>query len=174
MKKKVQDINQWSRVQTWLLSVIKNCSYWMWIVMIQSRKWKENINELQIYYKYIFQIHPNSNPESRQKGLTRWQTNPEKNWGPKARAKRQNQENDGSNQGKRAKRRKVHCNYACTGRCCVTATFRWFYFVIWRKLFKFFICGTYVFHFRTQKLKNLIKKRIQTLHKSITVNILVI
>lgn len=75
-------------------------------------------------YKYIFQIHPNSNPESRQKGLTRWQTNPEKNWGPKARAKRQNQENDGSNQGKRAKRRKVHCNYACTGRCYVTATFR--------------------------------------------------
>lgn len=53
-----------------------------------------------------FEIHPNSNPESRQKGLTRWQTNPEKNWGPKARAKRQNQENDGSNQGKRAKRRK--------------------------------------------------------------------
>lgn len=56
----------------------------------------------------------------------------------------------------------------------LAATFRWFYFVIWRKLFKFFICGTYVFHFRTQKLKNLIKKRIQTLHKSITVNILVI
>lgn len=75
--------------------------------MIQSRKWKENISGLHIYYKYIFQIHPNSNPESRQKGLTRWQTNPEKNWGPKARAKRQNQENDGSNQGKRAKRRKV-------------------------------------------------------------------
>lgn len=32
--------------------------------------------------------HPDANPQSRAKGLLRWQTNPEPNWGPKARAKR--------------------------------------------------------------------------------------
>lgn len=114
LKQKVQDINQWSRVWTWLLSVLKNCSYLMWIVMIIKKMKRNYFNGLHIHYKHILQIHPNSNPESRQKGLTRWQTNPEKNWGPKARAKRQNQENDGSKQGKRARRRKVHCNYTCT------------------------------------------------------------
>ncbi|KAI8055218.1 N2,N2-dimethylguanosine tRNA methyltransferase-domain-containing protein [Syncephalis plumigaleata] len=35
-----------------------------------------------------FTEHPNANPESRKHKLVRYQENPEKNWGPKARAKR--------------------------------------------------------------------------------------
>ncbi|XP_005098109.1 tRNA (guanine(26)-N(2))-dimethyltransferase [Aplysia californica] len=35
-----------------------------------------------------FEEHPEANPQSREIGLLRWQTNPEPNWGPKARAKR--------------------------------------------------------------------------------------
>ncbi|XP_061172654.1 tRNA (guanine(26)-N(2))-dimethyltransferase-like [Saccostrea echinata] len=52
-----------------------------------------------------FELHPNSNPESRLKGLTRWQTNPEKNWGPKPRAKRkiEDKNNGGTTESKKAK-----------------------------------------------------------------------
>lgn len=148
------------------LICFKNCSYLMWIVMI-IKKMKRNYYSyygLHIHYKHILQIHPNSNPESRQKGLTRWQTNPEKNWGPKARAKRQNQENDGSKQGKRARRRKVHCNYACTARCCVTETLRWFDIMFEEDMYNSFTV-TLVFNFRTKRLKNLMRKRKQILHK---------
>ncbi|BFY98987.1 hypothetical protein BsWGS_02027 [Bradybaena similaris] len=35
-----------------------------------------------------FKEHADANPQSREKGLLRWQTNPEPYWGPKARAKR--------------------------------------------------------------------------------------
>jgi tRNA (guanine26-N2/guanine27-N2)-dimethyltransferase len=50
------------------------------------------------------QVHPDSIPESRLKGLTRWQANPQKNWGPKPRAKRQPQgQNDGNNKKKKKK-----------------------------------------------------------------------
>lgn len=37
-----------------------------------------------------FLPHPNANPTSRQKGLVRWQQNPEPDWGPKPRARRIN------------------------------------------------------------------------------------
>jgi tRNA (guanine26-N2/guanine27-N2)-dimethyltransferase len=37
--------------------------------------------------KVDFTIHPQANPESRKQKLVRFQENPEKNWGPKARAK---------------------------------------------------------------------------------------
>ncbi|XP_070207861.1 tRNA (guanine(26)-N(2))-dimethyltransferase-like isoform X2 [Littorina saxatilis] len=35
-----------------------------------------------------FAVHPAANPASRQKGLVRWQQNPEPEWGPKPRARR--------------------------------------------------------------------------------------
>ena len=35
-----------------------------------------------------FAAHPGANPASRQKGLVRWQQNPEPEWGPKPRARR--------------------------------------------------------------------------------------
>ena len=35
-----------------------------------------------------FSLHPAANPRSRAKGLVRWQLNPNKEWGPKARAAR--------------------------------------------------------------------------------------
>ena len=35
-----------------------------------------------------FAAHPSANPASRQKGLVRWQKNPEPEWGPKPRARR--------------------------------------------------------------------------------------
>ena len=34
-----------------------------------------------------FEKHDDANPESRRRGLVRWQTKPERDWGPKARAK---------------------------------------------------------------------------------------
>lgn len=39
-------------------------------------------------YVISFTEHPDANPQSREKGLLRWQTNPEPCWGPKAKAKR--------------------------------------------------------------------------------------
>ncbi|XP_067666800.1 tRNA (guanine(26)-N(2))-dimethyltransferase-like isoform X1 [Haliotis asinina] len=39
-----------------------------------------------------FSLHPDANPQSRQKGLLRWQVNPEPDWGPKPRAKKSNTE----------------------------------------------------------------------------------
>ena len=38
--------------------------------------------------KISFEPHPDANPLSRQKGLLRWQINPEPGWGPKPRAGR--------------------------------------------------------------------------------------
>ncbi|XP_074649968.1 tRNA (guanine(26)-N(2))-dimethyltransferase-like [Tubulanus polymorphus] len=35
-----------------------------------------------------FELHADANPQSREKGLVRWQLNPEKDWGPKSRAKK--------------------------------------------------------------------------------------
>ncbi|GFR95240.1 tRNA (guanine(26)-N(2))-dimethyltransferase [Elysia marginata] len=56
-----------------------------------------------------FQTHPEANPDSRAKGLLRWQANPLPNWGPKAKAKRSQpgdqSEKRAANQGK-AKRAK--------------------------------------------------------------------
>lgn len=56
-----------------------------------------------------FTEHPLANPESREKGLLRWQTNPERYWGPKARAKRTLNpdltEKRAANQGKSKKHR---------------------------------------------------------------------
>lgn len=37
--------------------------------------------------KADFTIHPLANPESRKQGMVRWQMKPEKDWGPKARAR---------------------------------------------------------------------------------------
>ena len=37
-------------------------------------------------FEAIFDEHPNANPASRKKGLLRWQHNPGKDWGPKAKA----------------------------------------------------------------------------------------
>ena len=34
-----------------------------------------------------FSLHPDANPKSREKGLLRWQANPERDWGPMPRAK---------------------------------------------------------------------------------------
>lgn len=57
-----------------------------------------------------FELHPDSNPQSRKKELLRFQVKPEKNWGPKSRAKTSlfhgNQSekrirNQGKNQGKK-------------------------------------------------------------------------
>lgn len=42
-----------------------------------------------------FLPHPCANPASRQKGLVRWQQNPEREWGPKPRARREG--NDAKN-----------------------------------------------------------------------------
>ncbi|KAK3098987.1 hypothetical protein FSP39_024964 [Pinctada imbricata] len=38
--------------------------------------------------KISFEVHPDANPPSREKGLLRYQPNPDKFWGPKPRAKR--------------------------------------------------------------------------------------
>lgn len=59
-----------------------------------------------------FDTHPEANPESRKQGLLRFQFNPEKNWGPKARATRNVAEDTIEEkkkrlQGKKAKQ--VHC-----------------------------------------------------------------
>lgn len=61
-----------------------------------------------------FLLHPDANPESRERGLKRFQVNPEKNWGPKMRSRanllREQVEEDGKrarNQGKK-KRKKKH------------------------------------------------------------------
>ena len=35
-----------------------------------------------------FEVREDANPKSRQKGLVRWQQNPERDWGPKPRAKK--------------------------------------------------------------------------------------
>lgn len=35
-----------------------------------------------------FEPHPEANPRSRSQNLVRWQRNPEKDWGPKPRAKK--------------------------------------------------------------------------------------
>lgn len=43
---------------------------------------KEAVNQIS------FKTHPEANPDSREKGLLRWQANPLPNWGPKAKAKR--------------------------------------------------------------------------------------
>merc|ERR1712226_1087502 len=37
--------------------------------------------------KVSFEEHPDANPKSREKGLKRFQMNPEPNWGPKNRSK---------------------------------------------------------------------------------------
>jgi len=37
--------------------------------------------------KVSFEDHPDANPKSREKGLKRFQMNPEPNWGPKNRSK---------------------------------------------------------------------------------------
>ena len=37
--------------------------------------------------KADFSLHPEANPKSREKGLLRWQANPERDWGPMPRAK---------------------------------------------------------------------------------------
>ena len=39
-------------------------------------------------FEAVFEEHPDANPASRRKGLLRWQHNPGKDWGPKARATR--------------------------------------------------------------------------------------
>jgi tRNA (guanine26-N2/guanine27-N2)-dimethyltransferase len=46
----------------------------------------KNILAKEPTLKAEFSPHPDANPESRQKGLLRWQMNPQRDWGPKARA----------------------------------------------------------------------------------------
>ncbi|GFN80404.1 tRNA (guanine(26)-n(2))-dimethyltransferase [Plakobranchus ocellatus] len=46
------------------------------------------ILEKQSEHEISFETHPDANPDSREKGLLRWQANPLPNWGPKAKAKR--------------------------------------------------------------------------------------
>lgn len=56
-----------------------------------------------------FEPHPDANPRSRSQNLVRWQVNPERNWGPKPRA-RKSYEGDSlegrrlQNQGKRKRK----------------------------------------------------------------------
>ena len=64
-------------------------------------------------HQISFKAHPEANPDSREKGLLRWQANPLPNWGPKAKAKRSQPgdltEKRAANQGK-MKKAKV-CGY---------------------------------------------------------------
>ncbi len=58
-------------------------------------------------HEVSFELHPDANPESRARQLKRFQQNPEKNWGPKARSTAGSFEDDAKrvrNQGR--KRRK--------------------------------------------------------------------
>ena len=60
-----------------------------------------------------FEPHKDANPRSRSQNLTRWQPNPERNWGPKPRAKKSLDDDTLEsrrlkNQGKR-KRKAVSC-----------------------------------------------------------------
>ena len=48
----------------------------------------KNILEKEQTHTISFALHPDANPKSRQQGLLRWQKNPEKEWGPKPRAKK--------------------------------------------------------------------------------------
>lgn len=48
----------------------------------------EKILNKEPSFEADFSPHPSANPESRKKGLVRWQLNPEKDWGPKSRAAR--------------------------------------------------------------------------------------
>ena len=68
------------------------------------------ILEKEPVHKISFEVHPDANPDSREKGLLRWQANPLPNWGPKAKAKRSQPEDlvekRAANQG-RMKRIKV-------------------------------------------------------------------
>ncbi|KAK3765031.1 hypothetical protein RRG08_023550 [Elysia crispata] len=58
-------------------------------------------------HQISFKAHPEANPDSREKGLLRWQANPLPNWGPKAKAKRSQPgdltEKRAANQGKMKK-----------------------------------------------------------------------
>ncbi|CAG5134674.1 unnamed protein product [Candidula unifasciata] len=67
----------------------------------------KTILDQQQTYEVSFQEHADANPQSREKGLLRWQTNPEPYWGPKARAKRGHSVDlvakQASNQGKTKK-----------------------------------------------------------------------
>lgn len=45
--------------------------------------------------QHSFERHPDANPKSRASGISRFQQNPLPNWGPKARAKRKKQPQDG-------------------------------------------------------------------------------
>lgn len=58
-----------------------------------SSKWENDETTMNILNKEPelvanFTIHYDANPDSRQKNLLRWQVNPERDWGPKARATR--------------------------------------------------------------------------------------
>ncbi|KAL5004264.1 hypothetical protein ScPMuIL_017720 [Solemya velum] len=77
-----------------------------------------------------FEEHPQANPHSRKEGMLRWQHNPEKDWGPKPRAKKtQDGENKPEkreqNQGRRRKRqadetidlKKYPCKHFKKGKC---------------------------------------------------------
>ncbi|XP_041366560.1 tRNA (guanine(26)-N(2))-dimethyltransferase-like isoform X2 [Gigantopelta aegis] len=46
------------------------------------------ILEKEQKHRVSFDLHPDANPKSRQQGLLRWQKNPEREWGPKPRAKK--------------------------------------------------------------------------------------
>uniref|UniRef100_A0A0B7ASN3 tRNA (guanine(26)-N(2))-dimethyltransferase n=1 Tax=Arion vulgaris TaxID=1028688 RepID=A0A0B7ASN3_9EUPU len=67
----------------------------------------KNILEQQQTHEVSFTEHADANPRSREKGMLRWQTNPEPYWGPKARAKRGHNEDlvakQLANQGKTKK-----------------------------------------------------------------------
>ena len=46
----------------------------------------KHILDKQAVLEADFTLHEDANPKSREKGLRRWQMNPERDWGPKPRA----------------------------------------------------------------------------------------
>jgi tRNA (guanine26-N2/guanine27-N2)-dimethyltransferase len=55
---------------------------------LQDSMAAKTILSKQPSFEADFSLHPEANPKSRAQGLVRWQINPERNWGPKARAAR--------------------------------------------------------------------------------------
>lgn len=68
-----------------------------------------NILSREASIEVNFEMHPDANPKSRSESLVRWQKNPERNWGPKPRAKKATDGDDLEqrrlqNQGKRKRK----------------------------------------------------------------------